>query len=57
MAVHPAYQRQGIGTHLAEPLTGSFSGVAWIALELAPGALAGGVGRVEYPPPFGILEP
>lgn len=28
-------------------------GKPWIALELVPGALAGVVGKVEYPPPFG----
>ena len=89
MAVHPAFQRRGVGTRLltealaacrrqghrivvvlghpefyprfgfsaklAEPLAGPFSGPAWMALELVPGALSGVVGRVVYPPPFEIV--
>ena len=89
MAVHPAFQRQGIGSKLVEeglrlcreqghrivvvlghsefyprfgfsseiakPLASSFSGPAWMAMELMPGALKGVAGRVEYPPPFSVV--
>jgi putative acetyltransferase len=47
------YPRFGFSAKLAEPLSSRFSGgESWMALELLPGALAGVVGRVEYPPPF-----
>jgi putative acetyltransferase len=54
---HPAfYPRFGFSAKLAEPLTSPFGGgEAWMAVELVPGALAGVVGRVEYPPPFTSL--
>jgi putative acetyltransferase len=48
------YPRFGFSCELARPLASPFSGKSWMALELVPGALAGVVGRVEYPPPFGI---
>ncbi|HEY8504278.1 MAG TPA: GNAT family N-acetyltransferase, partial [Gemmataceae bacterium] len=52
---HPGfYPRFGFSAKLAEPLASPFGGgEAWMALELAPGALAGVTGRAEYPPPFG----
>lgn len=54
---HPEfYTRFGFSTELARPLRSPFSGPAWMALELVPGALDGVAGRVCYPPPFG-LEP
>lgn len=50
---HPEYYpRFGFRAALAEPLDAPFSGEAFMALELTPGALAGVQGRVEYPPPF-----
>ena len=54
---HPAfYPRFGFSPRLAEPLTSPFGGgEAWMAVELVPGASAGVVGRVEYPPPFSSL--
>lgn len=53
---HPEfYPRFGFSADLARPLESPFGGGdAWMALELAPGALAGIKGRVKYPPPFGI---
>lgn len=54
---HPAfYPRFGFSSELAQPLLSPFSGEAWMALELVPGALDGVAGRVEYPPPFGVFE-
>lgn len=51
---HPDfYPRFGFSSQLAEPLSSPFGGgEAWMALELVPGALAGVVGKVQYPPPF-----
>jgi len=51
---HPAfYPRFGFSASLAVPLTSPFGGDdSRMAAELVPGALAGVVGRVEYPPPF-----
>lgn len=47
------YPRFGFSAKLAEPLSSPFGGgEAFMALELAPGALAGVVGKVQYPPPF-----
>ena len=52
---HPEfYPRFGFSAELARPLLSPFSGPAWMALELVPGALSGLMGRVTYPPPFGI---
>lgn len=52
---HPEfYPRFGFSSELARPLAAPFSGPSWMALELAPGALAGVEGMVRYPPPFGI---
>jgi putative acetyltransferase len=52
---HPEfYRRFGFSPDLARPLRSSFSGEAWMATELVPGALDGVAGRVEYAPPFGV---
>jgi len=52
---HPEYYpRFGFRAELAVPLKSPFAGPSWMALELAPGALTGIEGRVEYPPPFGV---
>jgi putative acetyltransferase len=52
---HPDYYpRFGFSARLAEPLKAPFSGPAFMALELVPGALAGVTGEVRYPPPFGL---
>lgn len=56
---HPEYYpRFGFSPMRARPLQSPFSdsGEAWMALELAPGALDGVSGRVEYPPPFDTFE-
>lgn len=51
---HPKYYaRFGFSAALARPLAAPFSGDAFMALELAPGALQGSDGRVVYPPAFG----
>jgi putative acetyltransferase len=47
------YPRFGFSTALARPLASPFAGDAFMALELIPGALQGGAGRVVYPPAFG----
>ncbi len=52
---HPDYYpRFGFSATLAQTLEAPFSGASFMAMELAPGALQGGEGRVVYPPPFGI---
>jgi putative acetyltransferase len=51
---HPAYYpRFGFSAKTAEALRAPFSGPAFMALELAPGALAPG-GTVKYPSPFAL---
>jgi putative acetyltransferase len=53
---HPEfYPRFGFSARLAERLKAPFSGEAFMALELVPGALEGIEGEVQYPPPFGDL--
>ena len=50
---HPEfYLRFGFSAKLAERLKAPFSGSAFMALELVPGALDGVEGEVRYPPPF-----
>jgi putative acetyltransferase len=52
---HPGYYlRFGFSAQLAERLKAPFSGPAFMALELVPGALANVTGEVRYPPPFGL---
>lgn len=49
------YPRFGFSPKLAARLESPFAGNdAFMALELIPGALEGVVGRVQYPPPFGV---
>ncbi len=53
---HPDYYpRFGFSARLAQPLDSPYAGPAFMALELAPGALATVRGKVEYPPPFAEL--
>jgi putative acetyltransferase len=50
---HPDYYpRFGFSARLAERLRSPYSGPAFLALELVPGALENVVGEVRYPPPF-----
>lgn len=52
---HPDYYpRFGFSEALARKLASPFSGEAFMALELVPGALAGQAGSVAYPPAFGL---
>jgi putative acetyltransferase len=52
---HPGYYpRFGFSAALARKLASPFSGEAFMALELVPGALAGQAGAVTYPPAFGL---
>jgi putative acetyltransferase len=52
---HPDYYpRFGFSARLAGRLKAPFSGPAFMALELVPGALADVTGEVCYPPPFGL---
>lgn len=48
------YPRFGFSAALARSLEAPFSGASFMALELQPGALRGGKGRVVYPPAFGV---
>lgn len=50
------YPRFGFSAELARPLKAPFSGNAFLARELVPGALQGRDGRVVYPPAFGIAS-
>jgi putative acetyltransferase len=50
------YPRFGFSAALARPLEAPFSGDAFMALELAPGALQGKKGRMTYPPAFGVTN-
>ena len=54
---HPEfYPRFGFSAAIVRPLENPFGdGEAWMAMELVPDTLAGIEGRVEYPPPFGLL--
>ena len=50
---HPEfYPRFGFSARLAERLKSPYSGPAFMAIELVPGALEGVEGEVRYPPPF-----
>ena len=48
------YPRFGFSAALARKLAAPFSGEAFMALELTPGALAGERGTVRYPAAFGL---
>lgn len=53
---HPEfYPRFGFTTQSVERLLSPYAGPAFMALELAPGALEGVEGEVRYSPPFGDL--
>ena len=55
---HPDYYpRFGFSAALAAKLAAPFSGPAFMALELKPGALAGASGAVRYPRAFRIEDP
>jgi putative acetyltransferase len=50
---HPEfYPRFGFSATLAGRLRSPYSGPAFMAIELVPGALEGVEGEVRYPPPF-----
>jgi putative acetyltransferase len=52
---HPDYYpRFGFSAALTRNLASPFSGEAFMALELVPGALAGKKGSVSYPTAFGL---
>ena len=52
---HPAYYpRFGFSGEKARPLESPFSGDAFMAMELCPGALDGIRGKVIYAPAFGL---
>jgi len=54
---HPHfYQRFGFRSDLAKRLESPYSGEAFMAVELVPGALDGVIGKVQYPPPFETLS-
>lgn len=54
---HPEYYpRFGFSASVARSLSAPFSGNTFMALELEPGALQGGKGRVVYPAPFGVTS-
>ena len=53
---HPEfYPRFGFSAKTAERLKSPYSGPAFMAMELVPGALEGVEGEVRYPPPFGAF--
>jgi putative acetyltransferase len=53
---HPEfYPRFGFSADRAARLRSPFSGPAFMAIELVPGALEGVDGDVRYPPPFGVF--
>lgn len=52
----PFYRRVGFSAELAARFEAPFSGDAFMALELVPGAANDMIGRVEYPAPFGVTE-
>lgn len=55
---HPGYYpRFGFSADRARHLEAPFSGPAFMALELAPGALDGAAGQVTYPAAFFDLTP
>jgi putative acetyltransferase len=54
---HPHYYpRFGFSADRARPLTAPYSGDAFTALALRPGALDGRSGRVVYPAAFAIVD-
>jgi len=54
---HPDYYpRFGFSAERAGNLSSAYSGEAFMALELVPGALSGVVGEFEFAPPFGAAS-
>jgi putative acetyltransferase len=54
---HPGYYpRFGFSAELARKLRAPFSGEAFMALELTPGALGDGIGIVRYPAAFDLVD-
>jgi len=54
---HPDYYPKfAFSAELAKNLYSLYSGAAWMALELVPGALKGVQGTVRYPPAFNALS-
>lgn len=54
---HPGYYpRFGFSAELAGGLASAYSGEAFMALELVPGALSGVAGEFEFAPPFGAVS-
>ncbi len=54
---HPGYYpRFGFSAERAGNLSSAYSGDAFMALELVPGALSGVVGEFEFAPPFGAVS-
>ncbi len=54
---HPDYYpRFGFSAERAGNLSSAYSGEAFMALELVPGALSGVVGEFEFAPPFGAVS-
>ena len=54
---HPGfYPRFGFSAERAGNLSSAYSGEAFMALELAPGALSEVVGEFEFAPPFGAVS-
>jgi putative acetyltransferase len=52
---HPAYYRRfGFSAALARKFAAPFTGEAFMAIELIPGALAGNAGSVSYPAAFSL---
>ena len=49
------YPRFGFSADFAVPLVGPHAGPEWMALELAPGALAGVSGKVRYAEAFRVV--
>jgi putative acetyltransferase len=50
------FPRFGFSVEMAKQLHGPYSGRAWMALELVPGALYGIRGMVRYPDAFGAFS-
>jgi hypothetical protein len=51
------YPRFGFSPVLARKFISPFATDAFMALELAPGAMEGKSGTVTYPPAFGLMTP
>ena len=51
------YPRFGFSAALVRRLKAPFAGTSFMALELVSDALGGELGRVVYPPPFGLDKP